>query len=88
MIVAAPRDIGEPVVNDSRHNVSVFLEHRGRIDLKYCTSVESGQILNGVEIEGTTALELKVKRVHNLWFICHKVMDPTCGVKRRITNSA
>ena len=38
LIVAAPRYIRELIVNESRHDVNVLLEYRGRIDLEDCVS--------------------------------------------------
>lgn len=73
-VVAAPGDVAQTIVNDSRHDVNVFLEHRGRIDSERGAGIIARQRLNGV----------KIKRVHNLWFICHKVMDSICSVKRHL----
>lgn len=51
LIVAAPRRIAQTIFNDSRHDVRVFLEHLGRIDLEDSASVETGQVFDGVEIK-------------------------------------
>ena len=56
MIVATPRDIGEPIIYERRHDVNILLEHCRGVDLENCLGVQARQVFNGVEI----------KRFHNL----------------------
>ena len=50
-VVAAPGHIGERVVNDSRHNVRVFLEDLTAVNLKRSTRVQAGDGFNRVECQ-------------------------------------
>lgn len=50
LIVASPGNVREAVVYDSRHNIHILTEHGLRVDGEGGTSVEAGQVFNGVEI--------------------------------------
>lgn len=51
MIVAAPRDIRESIVYDSRHNIHVLLEYGRGIDGERGAGLEARQRLDGIVVE-------------------------------------
>jgi len=44
LIVTSPRNIREPVIDNSRHNVNVILENGSGVDRKRNTSLKAGQV--------------------------------------------
>ena len=51
LIVAAPGNIRERIVYDSRHNVNVLTEHGGRVDGERGAGLEARKRLDGIVVE-------------------------------------
>lgn len=51
LIVAAPGDIRERIVYESRHNVNVLTEHGGRVDGERGAGLEARKRLDGIVVE-------------------------------------
>lgn len=73
-----PLNVGESIVNGGRHDVNVFTEGCCRVDS------ESGASLNDRKRFPGIVVEFRKRKVHNLWFVCHKVMDGMSLSKRRL----
>lgn len=67
LIVAAPRNVRERIVNNGRHDVIVFTEDRCRVDNERCEGLEARKRLNGIKIE------FRKRKVHNLWLFSTKL---------------
>ena len=57
LIVAAPRNVRERIVNNCRHNVNFLTEHGGRVDRKRSTGFIARQRFNGVIIKKVHTFE-------------------------------
>lgn len=60
LIVAAPRNVRERIVNGSRHHVNVFFENGSRVDGERGAGLEARKRLDRVKIE------VGKRKVHNL----------------------